>query len=73
VRLRHSSAPRKVKEVLERLKVTGTGRASWPVLELGGTILWMQGVTVEPAPGVNVRVEPLEPVGAPVPDRTDTA
>jgi tRNA(Ile)-lysidine synthase len=48
VRLRYSSGPRKVKEVLERLRVTGTGRALWPVLELEGRIIWMRGVELEP-------------------------
>ena len=60
VRLRHSSAPRKVKEVLERLKVTGSSRALWPVLELDGRIVWMQGVEVEPAPGIRVVAASLE-------------
>ena len=50
VRLRHSGAPRKVKEVLERLRVTGPARASWPVLEVGGRIVWMQGVELEGEP-----------------------
>ncbi|MGA3160672.1 MAG: tRNA lysidine(34) synthetase TilS [Terracidiphilus sp.] len=54
VRLRHSSAPRKVKEVLERLNVTGSGRALWPVLELVGRIVWMRGVEVEPEPGIRI-------------------
>lgn len=49
VRLRHSSAPRKVKEVLERMRVTGTARSVWPVLECGGQIVWMRGVELEPA------------------------
>ena len=47
VRLRHSSGPKKVKEVLERMKVSGTDRAGWLVMELGGEIVWMQGVEVE--------------------------
>ena len=47
VRLRHSSGPRKVKEVLERLRVTGTGREVWPILEIGGQIVWMRGVELE--------------------------
>ncbi len=34
VRLRHTAAPRKVKEVLERLHVSGSARADWPVLEV---------------------------------------
>jgi tRNA(Ile)-lysidine synthase len=43
-----------VKEVLERMKVTGTARAVWPVLELQGVIIWMRGVEVEPTPGIAV-------------------
>ena len=54
VRLRHSSGPRKVKEVLERLKVTGTSRALWPVLEVEGRIIWMKGVELELALGIRV-------------------
>jgi tRNA(Ile)-lysidine synthase len=52
VRLRHSSGPRKVKEVLERLRVTGTDREVWPVLEIGGHIVWMRGVELEPDPEI---------------------
>ncbi len=48
VRLRYSGGPRKVKEVLERKRVTGTDRAVWPVLEIGGRIVWMRGVELEP-------------------------
>jgi len=55
VRLRHSSGPRKVKEVLERLKVTGSSRSIWPVLEMEGRIIWMQGVVLEPEPGLVVQ------------------
>jgi tRNA(Ile)-lysidine synthase len=58
--LRHSSAPRKVKEVLERLRVTGSARAGWPVLEISGRIVWMQGVEVEPDPGLAICVTPAE-------------
>jgi tRNA(Ile)-lysidine synthase len=54
VKLRYSGAPRKVKEVLERLRVTGTERALWPVLEVGGRIVWMRGVELEPEPGLVV-------------------
>lgn len=59
VRLRYSSSPRKVKEVLERLKVTGTARASWPVLEVAGMIAWMRGADVEPPSGVRVEATSL--------------
>jgi tRNA(Ile)-lysidine synthase len=54
VQLRHSSGPRKVKEVLERLRVTGSGRDLWPVLEVDGQIVWMQGVEVEPVAGMRI-------------------
>ena len=56
VRLRYSSGPRKVKEVLERLRVTGSSRAVWPVLEVAGKIIWMKGVELEPEFGISVTV-----------------
>ena len=59
VRLRYSSGPRKVKEVLERLRVTGSERSLWPVLELAGRIVWMKGVELEPEPGIRVIAAPL--------------
>jgi len=59
VRLRYSGAPHKVKEVLERLRVTGTSRALWPVLEIDGHIVWMKGVELEPERGIAVTAEPL--------------
>ena len=61
VRLQHSAAPKKVKEVLERLKVSGSARARWPVLEIRGRIVWMRGVVVEPEPGLTIKV--WEPKG----------
>ena len=60
VHLRHSSGPRKVKEVLERMKVSGTERAQWPVLELTGRIVWMQGAAVETGPEIRITVTPLD-------------
>lgn len=60
VRLRHSGGPRKVKEILERMRVTGSERAVWPVLELDGRIIWMKGAELEPEPGVRVQAEVLE-------------
>ena len=60
VRLRHSGSPRKVKEVLERLKVTGSARALWPVLEVAGRIVWMKGVELEPEPGITIAAEAAE-------------
>ena len=60
VRLRYTGGARKVKEVLERMHVSGTARASWPVLEVDGRIVWMQGVQLEPEPGIDVRVISME-------------
>jgi len=64
VRLRHSSGARKVKEVLERLRVTGTDRALWPVLEVNGRIVWMRGVELEPVPGLAITADFAAPEGA---------
>jgi tRNA(Ile)-lysidine synthase len=64
VRLRHSSGPRKVKEVLERLRVTGSGRSLWPVLEVDGGIVWMRGVEVEPVLGIRIEANAIENAGA---------
>lgn len=60
VRLRYSGSPHKVKEVLERLRVTGTSRALWPVLEVDGRIVWMKGVELEPEQGIAVTSTPLD-------------
>jgi tRNA(Ile)-lysidine synthase len=61
VRVRHSSGPRKVKEVLERMKVTGSRRVAWPILEIDGRIVWMKGIELDPAPGIEVVVTQLGP------------
>ena len=60
VRLRHSSGLHKVKEVLERKRVTGPSREGWPVLELEGRIVWMKDVEVELEPGIDVVATPLD-------------
>lgn len=69
VRLRYSSGPRKVKEVLERMKVSGVERSAWPVLEYAGRIVWMKGVDIEPELGIEIEItqlgsavsEPIQP------------
>jgi tRNA(Ile)-lysidine synthase len=65
--LRYSSGPRKAKEVLERLRVTGRSRRLWPVLEIEGRIVWMKGVEVEPMPGIRIRSTSLEDAGTGLP------
>jgi tRNA(Ile)-lysidine synthase len=52
-----------VKEVLERLRVTGSSRSQWPVLELDGRIVWMRGVEVEPEPGIRIEAANLSDDG----------
>lgn len=64
VRLRHSGSPRKLKEILDRLHVTGSERSVWPVLEIDGRIVWMKGAEVEPEPGLTVRAEVLDGASA---------
>jgi tRNA(Ile)-lysidine synthase len=59
VRVHHSSRVRKVKEVLEHMKVTGSSRLNWPVLEYDGRIVWMQGIELEPEAGILVVALPL--------------
>jgi len=59
VKVNHSSRPRKVKEVLEHMKVTGTSRLNWPVLEFAGRIVWMRGIELEPEPEISVVATPL--------------
>jgi hypothetical protein len=45
-----------VKEVLERMKITGEDRIGWPVLEIAGRILWMRGVELEPDPAIRISI-----------------
>ena len=59
VTLHHSRGPRKVKEVLERMKVTGTERTTWPVLEFRSRIVWMRGVALRPDPGIHIEASPI--------------
>jgi len=63
--LRYSSGPHKVKEVLERLRITGSARTCWPVLEVAEKIIWMKGVELEPETGISVSVTGLEAEPAP--------
>ena len=60
VTLRYSSGPRKIKEVLERLKITGSDRAQWPVIEWKGQIVWMQGAELQPVPQIAIRATKSE-------------
>ena len=39
----HSKAPRKIKELLQERKLTGTERKLWPVVVSGQEIVWVRG------------------------------
>jgi tRNA(Ile)-lysidine synthase len=58
VTLRHTRGPKKVAEVLDRLRVVGAERKNWPVVESEGKIVWMRGAEVE-APGLRFTAELL--------------
>ena len=60
VTLRYSSGPRKIKEILERLKVTSSDRARWPVVEWQGQVLWMQGAELQPISEIAISAEKEE-------------
>ena len=49
VTLRHSRGPKKVAEVLDRLHVAGLERSGWPVVEIDGAVVWMQGADLDVA------------------------
>ncbi len=49
VQLRYSrGAPKRVKEVLERLGIPPPDRPGWPLLEWRGEIVWLRGAVLEP-------------------------
>lgn len=51
VRLRYSSgAPKRVKEVLERMGIPPADRVAWPLVEWRGEICWLSGAVLEPTP-----------------------
>jgi tRNA(Ile)-lysidine synthase len=51
VHLRYSAGLKRIKEVLERLKVPPNQRKKWPVLEWQGQIVWIRDADVESAAG----------------------
>ena len=63
VKLRYSSGPKRIKEVLERMQVPSPDRAGWPVLSWQGEIVWMRGAEIDSpaavAAGLTITAEPL--------------
>lgn len=60
VTLRYSRGPKKVKEVLERMRIPAPDRAGWPVVVYEGRVLWIRGAEAEPEPGVRITSEALK-------------
>ena len=60
VTLRYSSGPRKLKEVLDRLKITGSARTLCPVIEWQDQIVWMQGADLQPTAGLILTASPIQ-------------
>ena len=46
VELQHSRGPKKVKEILSRMRISAEDRAAWPVVAWQGKIIWMRGVVL---------------------------
>jgi tRNA(Ile)-lysidine synthase len=44
VELQHSRGSKKVKEILNRMRISAEDRAAWPVVTWEGNIIWMRGV-----------------------------
>jgi hypothetical protein len=47
------------------MKVTGTERTTWPVLEFRSRIVWMRGVVLQPEPGIHIEASPIATEGPP--------
>src|SRR5262249_3266889 len=57
VHLRYSAGLKRVKEVLERLKIPSDQRKNWPVLEWKGEIVWIRGSVAESNVGTAAGLE----------------
>lgn len=59
VTLRYSRGPKKVKEVLERMRIPAQERRTWPVVVWEGRVVWLRGAEVELEPGLKIQAETL--------------
>jgi tRNA(Ile)-lysidine synthase len=55
VELQHSRGPKKVKEILNRMRISAEERAAWPVVTWAGNIIWMRGVILANVQHLNNR------------------
>jgi tRNA(Ile)-lysidine synthase len=63
IRLRHARSRKPLKEIFERMNVTGDERRKWPLLEWQGRIVWMKDVALEPDPELPFEVEMVTNTG----------
>lgn len=56
VTLRYSRGPKKVKEVLERMRIPASDRGRWPVVVWEGKVIWIRGAEAEPEPEPGLKV-----------------
>jgi tRNA(Ile)-lysidine synthase len=72
VELQHSRGPKKVKEILNRLRVSAEDRAAWPVVIWRGNIIWMRGVILATAQKLQEPVDTAPGASLPVPVISET-
>jgi len=67
VELQHSRGPKKVKEILSRMRISAEDRAAWPVVTWRGTIIWMRGVILANVPKLDEQAGTTVGSSQPVP------
>lgn len=67
VELQHSRGPKKVKEILNRMRISAEDRAAWPVVSWEGNIIWMRGVILANVQNLDKPTDTAPGSSAPVP------
>jgi tRNA(Ile)-lysidine synthase len=67
VELQHSRGPKKVKEILNRMRISAEDRAAWPVVSWEGNIIWMRGVILANVQHLDKPTDTAPRSSAPVP------
>jgi tRNA(Ile)-lysidine synthetase-like protein len=52
----HSGGPKKIKELLQEMHISGTARKLWPVILAGDEIVWLRGLASPYCPKVGDKV-----------------
>jgi tRNA(Ile)-lysidine synthase len=72
VELRHSRGPKKVKEILNRMRVSAEDRAEWPVVTWREGIIWMRGVILASIQNLHDPMESVPGTSLPIPIISET-